>query len=124
MAGRARSGSKRRTRNAGTAKPTLPPAPAAGTTFRLPRVPKGKPARFHRDPAIDQLFGIVAALTGELSVVAERLATLERVLERRGGLGPEDIERYEMDDAEAARRTEAREALIERTFQVLETAPD
>lgn len=92
--------------------------------FRLPRVPKGKPARFHRDPAVDQLFGIVAALTGELSVVAERLATLERVLERRGGLGPDDIERYQMDDAEAARRTQEREALIERTFQILESSPD
>jgi hypothetical protein len=97
---------------------------SSGTGFRLPRVPKGKPARFHRDPAVDQLFGIVAALTGELSVVAERLATLERVLERRGNLGPDDIEHYEMDDAEAAQRTQEREALIERTFQILETAPD
>lgn len=124
MARRAQAGPKRRAPRAGKAKATLPSAPVAGGAFRLPRVPKGKPARFHRDPAIDQLFGIVAALTGELSVVTERLATLERVLERRGGLAPDDIERYEMDDAEAARRTQEREALIERTFQVLETAPD
>jgi hypothetical protein len=94
---------------------------AARETFRLPRVPKGKRAQFHSDPAIDHLFGIVAALTGEISVVAERLATLERVLERRGGLGPDDIERYEMDDAESNRRIVEREALIERTFQILET---
>jgi hypothetical protein len=124
MPDRAKGGSPPRTRVARKAKRSPAPAQPSATTFRLPRVPKGKPARFHRDPAIDQLFGIVAALTGELSVVAERLATLERVLERRGGLGPDDIERYEMDDAEAARRTEEREALIERTFQVLETAPD
>jgi hypothetical protein len=83
-------------------------------------VPKGKRARFHADPAIDQLFGILAALTGEVSVVAERLATLERVLERRGGLAPDDIERYEMDETESQRRVVEREALIERTFQVLE----
>lgn len=93
----------------------------ASTEFRLPRVPKGKRAQFHADPAIDQLFGIVAALTGEISVVAERLATLERVLERRGGIGVDDIERYEMDEAEAARRVGDREALIERSFQILET---
>jgi hypothetical protein len=96
------------------------PAPEA-KAFRLPRVPKGKRAQFHSDPAIDQLFGIVAALTGEISVVAERLATLERVLERRGGLGADDIERYEMDEAEANRRIVEREGLIERTFQILET---
>jgi hypothetical protein len=83
-------------------------------------VAKGKRVRFHADPAIDQLFGIVAALTGEVSVVMERLATLERVLERRGGLAPDDIERYEMDESESQRRVVEREALIERTFQVLE----
>lgn len=124
MAGRAKGGSTPRTRAARKEKLSPTPGHASSAAFRLPRVPKGKPARFHREPAIDQLFGIVAALTGELSVVAERLATLERVLERRGGLGPNEIEGYEMDDAEAARRTEEREALIERTFQVLETAPD
>jgi hypothetical protein len=124
MAGQVKAGSTPRARAARKAKRSSPPAQSAAAAFRLPRVPKGKPVRFHRDPAIDQLFGIVAALTGELSVVAERLATLERVLERRGSLGPDDIERYEMDEAEAGRRTEAREALIERTFQVLETAPD
>jgi hypothetical protein len=124
MARRAKAGSTPRTLAARKAKPAPTPAHSSAAAFRLPRVPKGKRARFHRDPAIDQLFGIVAALTGELSVVAERLATLERVLERRGGLGPDDIERYEMDDAEVARRTQEREALIERTFQVLETAPD
>jgi hypothetical protein len=95
----------------------------AADAFRLPRVPKGKRAQFHSDPAIDQLFGIVAALTGEISVVSERLATLERVLERRGGLDPDDIERYEMDDTESGRRVVEREALIERTFQILETGP-
>lgn len=124
MAGRTKGRSAQRTRAARKTNRSATPAQSPAAAFRLPRVPKGKPARFHRDPAIDQLFGIVAALTGELSVVAERLATLERVLERRGGLGPDDIERYEMDDAEAARRTEEREALIERTFQVLETAPN
>jgi hypothetical protein len=102
------------------ARRTAAPAPEA-KPFRLPRVPKGKRAQFHSDPAIDQLFGIVAALTGEISVVAERLATLERVLERRGGLGADDIERYEMDEAETNRRIVEREALIERTFQILET---
>jgi hypothetical protein len=114
---------KKRVRRPAARRP--PPKPgsavAARDTFRLPRVPKGKRAQFHSDPAIDQLFGIVAALTGEISVVAERLATLERVLERRGGLGPDDIEHYEMDDAESNRRIVEREALIERSFQILET---
>lgn len=86
----------------------------------LPRVWKGKRARFHADPATDQLFGIVTALTAELSVAYERLSTLEAVLRRRGHLGATDLEDYQIDDAEALTRTMAREELIERVFQVLE----
>ena len=39
----------------------------------LPRVAKGRRARFHDDAAVDQLFGIVTALTAELSVAFERI---------------------------------------------------
>ncbi len=86
----------------------------------MPRVPKGKRARFHADPNVDRLFAIVAALTAELSVVSERLMTLEKVLVRRGQLAPDAIESHEIDDAESALRLQAREGLIERVFQVLE----
>jgi hypothetical protein len=88
--------------------------------LRLPRVAKGRRAQFYDDVAIDQLMAIVAALTAELSVAFERLATLERVLERRGGLDRAEIEAYEPGEGEAVERAADRESLIGRVFQVLE----
>ncbi len=95
-------------------------AAAMATATRLPRVPKGRRAQFFDDAAVDQLFAIVAALTAELSVVGERMMTLEKVLESSGALRQGVLERYAPGDAEQAARTAAREALIERVFQVLE----
>lgn len=87
---------------------------------RLPRVPKGGRARFFSESGVDQLFGIVTALTAELSVAFERIETLERVLESRGTLQRNEIESYVPGPLESASRTVDREALIERVFQVLE----
>ena len=89
---------------------------------RLPRTAKGRRAQFFDDPAVDQLFAIVSALTAEVSVVAERLATLERLLVASGGLRDGAIEAYEPVGDEAVARTTEREALIERVFQVLEAS--
>jgi len=88
--------------------------------LRLPRTSKGSRPQFFADPGVDQLFGIVTALTAELSAACERIETLERLLERRGALVRAEIETYAADAAEAAQRAVAREALIERVFQVLE----
>lgn len=87
---------------------------------RLPRVPKGRRAQFHADPATDQLFAIVTALTAELSVAFERIATLEQLLEMGGTLRREVIESHRPEGAEAEARRVARDALIARVFQVLE----
>jgi hypothetical protein len=95
-------------------------AKVVGKSIKLPRAAKGKRAQFYDDPAIDQLMGIVAALTAEVSVAFERVATLERVLAKRGHLGLAEVEGYEPDDVESSERAVAREALIERVFQVLE----
>ena len=107
------------------AKPQLPlpgaqSAVPAAATLRLPRTSKGSRPQFFADPGVDQLFGIVTALTAELSAACERIETLERLLERRGALVRAEIETYAADAAEAAQRAVAREALIERVFQVLE----
>jgi hypothetical protein len=111
---------------AGKQRPTVAgaaprPGPQAGAApLRLPRVPKGGRARFFAEAGTDQLFGIVTALTAELSVAFERIETLERILEKRGALQRSEIESHQPDAAESAARTVAREALIERVFQVLE----
>ena len=98
-----------------TPKARRPAAPAV----RLPRDPKGRRAQFYDDPAIDQLWAIVLALAAEVSVAFDRIDTLERLLERAGTLGRDDVERFVPDEAAAAERNRRREELIQRVFQVL-----
>jgi hypothetical protein len=87
----------------------------------LPRIAKGHRPEFYDDPAIDQLFAIVTALTGELSVLSDRLDTVERLLADARVLSTEAIEAYVPDGAAAAVRAERRDELLRRVFAVLES---
>lgn len=89
---------------------------------RLPRVPKGKRARFYKTDGVDELFAIIVALTAEVSTLAERLQTLEKVLEKSRKISKQAVEKYKFNDEDLTARTVAREALIERVFQALEAS--
>jgi len=87
---------------------------------RLPRVPKGKRARFYAEPGVDQLYGIVTALAAELWAARERIDTLERLLEASGTLPADAVEAHVPAADVVAARQQEREAFIQRVFQVLE----
>jgi hypothetical protein len=87
---------------------------------RLPRVAKGRRPEFYENPAVDQLFAIVTALTAEISVLYDRIDTLERVLVARRTLAPGAVEAHVPDGAAAAQRAERRDELLRRVFAVLE----
>lgn len=87
---------------------------------RLLRRAKGPRARFYSADGVDELFTIVTALTGEVSALHERLRTLEEVLQHAKLLRAEAIEAHEPSELSLQARVEAREALIERVFQVLD----
>jgi len=93
---------------------------SAPKSVRLPRIAKGHRPEFHEDPAIDQLFAIVTALTGEVSVLFDRLDTVERLLTEAGVLRAGAVEAHVPDDAAAAVRREHRDELLRRVFAVLE----
>jgi len=107
MAAKSRAGKRRAAR-------------AAPKTVRLPRIAKGTRPEFYEDPAIDQLFAIVTALTGEISVLFDRLDTLERLLTKSRALPVGAVEAYAPDAAAAALRGERRDELLRRVFAVLE----
>jgi hypothetical protein len=94
------------------------PKPAA--TVRLPHISNGVRPEFHDDPAVDQLFAIVTALTGELSVVYDRLDTLERALVDARALAAGSVEAFVPDAAAAELRAKRRAELIARVFAVFE----
>jgi hypothetical protein len=58
---------------------------------------KGKRPAYFEDAAIDRTLSIVMALVGEVSVLRERLDTVERLLEAKGSISRVDIESYEPD---------------------------
>lgn len=57
---------------------------------------KGKRPQY-LDPEDDRILSILMALVGEVSVLRERLDTVERLLESKGTISRADIENYEPD---------------------------
>lgn len=100
-------------------KRDTPPRRGTAADARLPRDPKGRRAQFYDDPAIDQLWAVVTALTAEVSVAFDRLDTVERLMERDGRVTRAAVEAYRPDEVAAAERARQREELIQRVYQVL-----
>ncbi|MFM2409889.1 MAG: hypothetical protein RL481_717 [Pseudomonadota bacterium] len=60
---------------------------------------KGKRPAYFEDPAIDRTLSILMALVGEVSVLRERMDTIERLLDAKGSISRADIDTYEPDRA-------------------------
>jgi hypothetical protein len=58
---------------------------------------KGKRPHYFEDPAIDRTLSIVMALVAEVSVMRERMDTIERLLDAKGTISRADIEHYTPD---------------------------
>lgn len=78
---------------------------------------KGKRPAYFEDPALDRLLSITLALAGEVSVLRERLDTVERLLETNGALRREDIETYAPDPQAAFERGAQTRATIARILR-------
>ena len=65
--------------------------------------PKGKRPFFLNDPDVERVMAITMAVAQELSVMRERLDTVERLLEAKGTISQADIESFmpTKDQAEA-----------------------
>jgi hypothetical protein len=62
---------------------------------------KGKRPDFLGDPIAERMLSILLAVAGEVSVLKERLDTVERLLDAKGSISRADIEAY-TPDADAA----------------------
>lgn len=69
-----------------------------------PKVAKGKRPYFFDDPSVDKVLAIVMALTGEVSVLRDRLDTHEKLAESKIWPTAENVEAFEItEDVEAER---------------------
>ncbi|MEL7188494.1 MAG: hypothetical protein AAGK17_02990 [Pseudomonadota bacterium] len=74
------------------------------------RKAKGKRPQYFDAPENERMLSILMSLVAEVSVVRERLDTVERLLDERGTISREDIESFEPDrDAAFERGLKTRE---------------
>lgn len=85
----------------------------------LPRTARGKRPAFHDNPSIDRLVAIVLALSSEVSVLQDRLDTVEILGTQAGWLGEGAVDAFVPDQQTRERREKAREAYLGRVLHIL-----
>ena len=93
-------------------------------TSVFPRHAKGARPHFFDDPAIDQMLTFLVELTTEVSVLRDRVNTLERVLEANSVLDRNDIEAYQPDATAEQERMDQRRAFLKRVFRMHVEEPE
>ena len=78
---------------------------------------KGRRPEVHDDPAIDRLLSLTMAVVGEVSVLRERMDTVERLLEQKGSISQADIDAFVPDRAAGEERGLATRAYIARVMR-------
>jgi hypothetical protein len=73
----------------------------------------------NENPETARLMKICMALTAELTVVRERLDTVERLADKAGLIAQSDIETYAPDPQAAAARDDIRRRIMKRVFRAL-----
>ncbi len=76
------------------------------------------------DPQVARLSEMLVALLSELTVVSERLDTVERLLERASVMGRSDIEAFEPDIAAQGERDAKRKRMVQKVFRPLRDAAE
>lgn len=83
---------------------------------------KGKRPEYFDDFATDRLMSVVMALVAEVSALRQRLDTAERLLDAKGVLGRDEIERYEPDREAGYERGVETKAYIARVMRGVQQA--
>ena len=82
----------------------------------LPRVAKGKKPKYLDDGSIDNLMAMIMTLTQEISVLRDRIDTLEYMLENKDIISNKDFDEFiPSDDLETTRKNRRHE-LLERVL--------
>jgi hypothetical protein len=81
---------------------------------------KGKRSIYLENAQTDKLFAMVLALAGEVSVLRERLDTIEHLAYEKGLLSIAEIEAYQPDEETAQQREKWRQEYLARVLGVLQ----
>ncbi|WP_293085426.1 hypothetical protein [Okeania sp. SIO3B5] len=86
----------------------------------IPKQAKGKRPVYLDNIDNDKLLAIIMALAGEVSVLRERLDTIEKLLVAKDIISSEDIENYQPDAQVNEEREQWRTDYITRILRVIE----
>jgi len=87
---------------------------------KLKRKAKGERPYFFDDPAIDKLLAMLMGLAGEVSVLRDRLDTIERLAEQNKLFTRSEIENYQPDEAALKERAERRAVFLGEVTRIIE----
>jgi len=93
--------------------------PEAALERALRETSAPRPAYFD-DPDIDRVLAITLSVAGEVAVVAERLDTMQRVLERKGVLEAGELEGFEPSEDVREARLAWHRAFIARVLRAVD----
>ena len=85
----------------------------------MSRKAKGKLPVYFNEPENGKLLAITMAVAGELSVLRERLDTIERLARAKGLLSLDEIEGYRPDEQVSAEREKWRAEYLGRILRVV-----
>ena len=91
---------------------------------KLPRVAKGKKPLYLDERAVDNLASAILALTQEVSVMRDRLDSVERLIEQHGLFAQADIESFQPGDQAMEARSAQRRAYLARVFKYIDDELD
>ncbi|NEP85440.1 MAG: hypothetical protein F6K18_00585 [Okeania sp. SIO2C2] len=86
----------------------------------MPKQAKGKRPVYLDNTDNDKLLAIIMALAGEVSVLRERLDTIEKLLVAKSIISSEDIENYQPDAQVNEEREQWRTDYITRILRVID----
>ena len=79
----------------------------------------GERPTFFDDPAIDQLMAIIMSMSAELSVLYDRVDSLEQLLAEKDVVRLGEVESYRPGEAVEAQRKARREDYLKRLFRIV-----
>ena len=86
---------------------------------QLKRKAKGQRPGFFDDPDTDKLVSMLMGLAGEVSVMRDRMDTIERLLGEKGLLSQSDIDNFEPPEDVLMQRAETREMFLGEITRVI-----
>jgi hypothetical protein len=86
---------------------------------KIPKTVRGKRPEFHDNASIDRAIAMMLTLAQEVSVLRDRVDTLEQLGTQAGWLKPGAADRYAPPPEVKAAREARREAYLDRLFYIL-----